>query len=138
MTIKNRVRLQDIEEKYDVSLRYYDIINFIVNDKIEYAYYKQPIIIGGSKNNFTKYVQKRFIYNKQRKDYNRLLENNKQYRRFSDIIYHNGCIGLLSEDKTFSTIKNKLSAYWACGYEININKTNIQGNSFKELNIIME
>lgn len=137
MVVKGRIRLADIEAKYDVNLKYFDIINFVINDKIEYSYYKYPIIIG-QQSNETHYVQKRFLYNRSRKDYNRLVENNKQNKRFTDIIYHSGSIGLLTEDKTFTTIKNKLSAYWQCGYEINIIKTNIEGNSFKELNIVLE
>lgn len=132
--IKNRVRLTDIEAKYDINLKYYDIINFVVNDRIEYSYYKFPIVVG-QENKERVYTQKRYIYGKVRKDYNRLKENNK---RFDDIIYTKDSIGVISNNKTFTTIKNKLSAYWACGYEINIHKTNIAGNSFKELNIVME
>lgn len=136
MTVKNRKRLADIEAKYDVSLNYYDVINFVINDRIEYSYYKFPIVVGqDDKNN--RYTQKRYIYGKTRKDYNKMVKNNG-HKRFDDIIYTKSSIGVINNDKPFSTIKNKLSAYWACGYEIDIYKTNIAGNSFKELNIVMD
>jgi len=136
MTVKNRMRITDIEAKYDLDIHYYDIINFIINGQLQYSYYKYPIIVGQDNKN-QKYTQKRYIYGKTRKDYNRMVENNVR-KRFDDIIYTKHSIGLINHNKPFSAIKNKISAYWACGYEIDIMKTNIAGQSFKELNIVME
>lgn len=42
----------------------------------------------------------------------------------------------INENRNFNSIKNKLSEFWSNGYEIDIDKTYVYGNKFKELYII--